>query len=134
LFDMNILFEKFIARIVKELDDNAKIQNQDNFNDLILKPDIILKNQIIDTKYKKIKSIEDIKQSDKLQAFAYGVNYGVDNVMLLYPKHLDEIKYDLVLGKDDKRVELKIRSIDLYYNINSFNEYIYEIKNRVGKL
>ena len=131
LFDMNILFEKFIARIVKELDDNAKIQNQDNFNDLILKPDIILKNQIIDTKYKKIKSIEDIKQSDKLQAFAYGVNYGADNVMLLYPRHLDDIKYDLVLGKDDKKVELKIRSIDLDFIGNDYKEYIEEIKNRV---
>ena len=134
LFDMNILFEKFIAKIVKELDDNAKIQNQDNFNDLILKPDIILKNQIIDTKYKKIKSIEDIKQSDKLQAFAYGVNYGVDNVMLLYPRHLDEIKYDLGFGKDDKKVELKIRSIDLNFMGNNFKEYIEEIKNRVDEL
>lgn len=134
LFDMNILFEKFIARMVKELDNNAKIQNQDNFNDLILKPDIILKNQIIDTKYKKIKSIEDIKQSDKLQAFAYGVNYGVDNVMLLYPRHLDEIKYDLILGKDDKKVELKIRSIDLNFSENKYKEYINEIKNKVNKL
>ena len=91
LFDMNVLFEKFIARMVKELDNNAKIQNQDNFGDLTLKPDIILKNQIIDTKYKKIKSIEDIKQSDKLQAFAYGINYEVDKVMFLYPRHLDSL-------------------------------------------
>ena len=134
LFDMNILFEKFIARIVKELDENAKIQNQDNFNDLILKPDIILQNQIIDTKYKKIKSIEDIKQSDKLQAFAYGVNYGVDNVMLFYPRHLDEIKYDLVLGKDYKKVELKIRSIDLNFMGNDYKEYIKKIKNTMENL
>ena len=138
LFDMNILFEKFIARIVKEFDENAKIQNQDNFNDLILKPDIILKNQIIDTKYKKIKSIEDIKQSDKLQAFAYGINYGinygVDNVMLLYPRHLDEIKYDLVLGKDDKKVELKMRSIDLNFSGNDFKVYIDEIRKKVESL
>lgn len=134
LFDMNVLFEKFIARMVKELDNNAKIQNQDNFNDLILKPDIILKNQIIDTKYKKIKSIEDIKQSDKLQVFAYGVNYRVDNVMLLYPRHLDDIKYDLVLGKDDKKVELKIRSIDLNFSGNDYKDYINEIRKRVESL
>ena len=134
LFDMNILFEKFIARMVKELDSNAKIQNQDNFGDLTLKPDIILKNQIIDTKYKRIKSIEDIKQSDKLQAFAYGVNYGVYNVMLLYPKHLDEVKYDLVLGKDDKKVQLKIRSIDLNFMGNDYKEYIDEIRKRVESL
>ena len=102
LFDMNVLFEKFIARMVKELDNNAKIQNQDNFGDLTLKPDIILKNQIIDTKYKRIKSIEDIKQSDKLQAFSYGINYKVENVMLLYPKHLFDIKEDLKLGVNEK--------------------------------
>ena len=108
LFDMNVLFEKFIARMVKELDNNAKIQNQDNFGDLTLKPDIILKNQIIDTKYKRIKSIEDIKQSDKLQAFSYGINYKVENVMLLYPKYLDNVKYDLVLGKESI-VNLKSR-------------------------
>ena len=134
LFDMNALFEKFISRMVKELDNNVKIQNQDNFNDLILKPDIILKNQIIDTKYKKIKSIEDIKQSDKLQVFAYGVNYRVDNVILLYPRYLDDIKYDLVLGKDDKKVELKIRSIDLDFSGNEYKEYVEEIKLRVEGL
>lgn len=129
LFDMNVLFEKFIARIVKELDDNAKIQNSDKFEDLILKPDIILKNKIIDTKYKKIKSIEDLKQSDKLQAFSYGINYKVENIMLLYPKHLDEIKYDLVLGKDDKKVELKIRSIDLNFSGNDYERYIKNMKD-----
>ncbi|TLT08588.1 restriction endonuclease [Aliarcobacter thereius] len=134
LFDMNILFEKFIARIVKSLDDNAKIQNQDKFGDLILKPDIILDNQIIDTKYKKLNSLDDLKQSDKLQAFAYGINYEFKNVMLLYPKHLDNIKYDLVLGKDDKKVELKIRCIDLNYDKDGFDEYICEIKKRVEEL
>ncbi|MCT7583076.1 McrC family protein [Aliarcobacter butzleri] len=134
LFDMNILFEKFIARMVKELDSNAKIQNQDNFGVLTLKPDIILKNQIIDTKYKKLNSLNDIKQSDKLQAFSYGINYKVENVMLLYAKHLDNIKDDLVLGKDDKKVELKIRSIDLNFMGNDYKEYIDEIRKRMENL
>ncbi|WP_323595500.1 McrC family protein [Aliarcobacter butzleri] len=133
LFDMNILFEKFIARIVKELDSNAKIQNQDDFGDLTLKPDIILENQIIDTKYKKLNSLDDIKQSDKLQAFSYGINYKVENVMLLYPKHLDNIKYDLVLGKESI-VNLKIRTIDLNFSANNYKEYIDEIMERLGHL
>ncbi|MFW2554930.1 McrC family protein [Aliarcobacter butzleri] len=133
LFDMNVLFEKFIARMVKELDNNAKIQNQDNFRDLTLKPDIILKNQIIDTKYKRIKSIEHIKQSDKFQAFSYGINYKVENVMLLYAKHLDNIKYDLVLGKESI-VNLKIRTIDLNFSANNYKEYIDEIMERLGHL
>lgn len=133
LFDMNVLFEKFIARMVKELDNNAKIQNQDDFGDLTLKPDIILKNQIIDTKYKKIKLIEDIKQSDKFQVFSYGINYKIENVMLLYAKHLDNIKYDLVLGKESI-VNLKIRTIDLNFSANNYKEYIDEIRKRMENL
>ncbi|MFX4154005.1 McrC family protein [Aliarcobacter butzleri] len=133
LFDMNVLFEKFIARMVKELDNNAKIQNQDNFRDLTLKPDIILKNQIIDTKYKRIKSIEDIKQSDKLQVFSYGINYKIENVMLLYAKHLDNIKYDLVLGKESI-VNLKIRTIDLDFDGNNYRKYVDEIRKKLKEL
>lgn len=130
LFDMNVLFEKFIARMAKELDNNGKIQNKDNFGDLTLKPDIILKNQIIDTKYKKLDSLNDIKQGDKLQAFSYGINYKIENVMLLYPKHLDNINYDLVLGKE-RIVNLKIRTIDLNFSGNNYKEYIDEIRERV---
>ncbi|RXJ75207.1 restriction endonuclease [Aliarcobacter skirrowii] len=133
LFDMNVLFEKFIARMAKELDNNAKIQNQDNFGDLTLKPDIILENQIIDTKYKKLNSLNDIKQGDKLQAFSYGINYKIENVMLLYPKHLDSIKYDLVLGKESI-VNLKISTIDLNFNWNNYKEYIDEIRKRMENL
>jgi len=49
---MNELFEKFIGRIFKELDPSTKLQNQKNFGNLQLKPDIITTNMIIDTKYK----------------------------------------------------------------------------------
>ena len=133
LFDMNVLFEKFIARMVKELDNNAKIQNQDNFRDLTLKPDIILKNQIIDTKYKRIKSIEHIKQSDKFQAFAYGINYGVKNVMLLYPKDEKDVIYDLVLGKENI-LNLKIRTIDLDFDGNDYRKYVDEIRKKLKEI
>lgn len=133
LFDMNVLFEKFIARAVKELDNSVKIQNKDDFNDLILKPDIILENQIIDTKYKKITALNDIKQSDKLQAFAYGVNYKVNNVMLLYPKHLDELNTNLVLGSYERKVNLKIVCIDLNFS-GEYEEFIKVIKSRIGDL
>lgn len=133
LFDMNILFEKFIAKVIKSLDAGVRIQNKHYFNDLILKPDIILHNQIIDTKYKKLNSMKDMKQSDKLQVFAYGVNYKINNIMLLYPKHLDSINYDLILGKENI-VNLKIKSIDLSFSGNNFEEYIKEIKNRMENI
>ncbi|MFA7091195.1 MAG: restriction endonuclease [Arcobacteraceae bacterium] len=133
LFDMNVLFEKFIARAIKELHSSVRIQNKDDFNDLILKPDIILENQIIDTKYKKIKALKDIKQSDKLQAFAYGVNYKVNNVMLLYPKHLDDVNESLVLGCNETKVNLKIVCIDLNFS-GEYEGFIKVIKSRIGDL
>ena len=54
--------------------------------------------------------------------------------MLLYPRHLDKMKYDLILGKDYKKVELKIRSIDLDFSGNEYKEYVEEIKLRVEGL
>lgn len=129
LFDMNALFEKFIARMIKELDNSTKIQNQKILNDLILKPDIQTSHLIIDTKYKKL---DRVKQNDKLQAFAYGINYQKD-VMLLYPKHLEEIDNDLVLGDGESRVGLKIALIDLDFK-GSYQEYIREMKNRMEVL
>lgn len=133
LFDMNVLFEKFIAKAIKSIDDNAKIQNQNSFEDLLLKPDIILDNQIIDTKYKKIKSLDDLKQSDKLQAFTYGVNCGLKNVMLLYPKHLDDVNKELFLGENENKICLKVSSIDLNFD-ESFKEFIKEIKRRLERI
>lgn len=133
LFDMNVLFEKFIAKAIKSIDNNAKIQNQNSFENLLLKPDIILKNQIIDTKYKRIKSLEDLKQSDKLQAFAYGINYGLKNAVLLYPKHLDDVNKELFLGENENKICLKINSIDLNFD-GSFKEFIEEIKCRLERI
>jgi len=131
LFDMNVLFEKFIARMVKELDSSTQIQNQRVLNDLILKPDIITTKLIIDTKYKKL---DKVKRNDKLQAFAYGIHYQKD-VMLLYPKDLEDRDRDrdLILG-DEYRVKLKIALIDLDYDINDYKKYIGEMKRRMERV
>jgi 5-methylcytosine-specific restriction enzyme subunit McrC len=143
LFDMNILFEKFIARIVKELDSNAKIQNSDNFGALTLKPDIIVKskNLIIDCKYKILKENKISNRNDRYQMYVYGNNF--ENIkseinfrtMLLYPKNLNEKdlnnKEPIYLGNNDRKVELRIRYIDLNFNEHNFEKYIEEIKNRI---
>ena len=62
LFDMNILFEKFIGKMIKEIEPNTKLQSCDTFEDLILKPDIIVNDLIIDTKYKKLSDEHKIKR------------------------------------------------------------------------
>lgn len=138
LFDMNVLFEKFIARIVKEIYDNVEIPTYDkDFGELSLRPDIILKskNLIIDCKYKKIKENKKANRNDRYQMYVYANNFENKNsTMLLYPKHLDDIDEDMTLGKNDKQVELKIKTIDLDSVGNDFRKYIEEIKKRVEEI
>ncbi len=130
LFDMNVLFEKFVGKMVQELYPSAKLQNQKDFKDLRLKPDIITDDYIIDTKYKKLNSKEDVKQSDKYQMFAYGKSYNKTNTMLLYPKHLEHFDYELQLGE----VMLHVRSLDLDAECSGYGEYIEIMKIRMGDL
>lgn len=87
LFDMAEVFEKFVGNIYKKLDPNVKkLQCQKNFGNLQLKPDIISNNTIIDTKYKIVKSKEDLATNDKYQMFTYGINFNIRNTMLFVSK------------------------------------------------
>lgn len=123
LFDMNVLFERFIGRIVREIEPDTQLQTERNFGNLKLKPDIVTPQMIIDTKYKRVRGKEDVSAADKYQMFAYGRNFGIRKTMLLYPKHLKDVSEDLVLGKGDEGVEMKIRSVNLgIYNQEDFIE------------
>jgi 5-methylcytosine-specific restriction enzyme subunit McrC len=133
LFDMNELFEKFVGRIYQEVDTSTKLQYTKYFGNLLLKPDIYTSNLIIDTKYKIVKNKDDLSTSDKYQMFVYGTNFGVRDAMLLYPKHIEKINEDLELGKDDKMIGLKMRSIDLDFS-GGYNEYIDEVKRRLENI
>jgi len=134
LFNMNELFEKFIGKIYKEIDSTTRLQNQKDFGNLRLKPDIITSTMIIDTKYKKVKNRDDLKVADKYQMFVYGTNFEKKDTMLLYPKHIYNVNDDLKLGIDDKIIGLKMRSIDLDCNGCGFDEYIEVIKDRLRKI
>ena len=57
----------------------------------------------------------------------------IRNTMLLYPKHLFDIKQDLKLGIGDNLVELKMRSLDLNFEGN-YEEFIEKIKIKMEKL
>lgn len=134
LFDMNELFESFVSKLYKEIDTNTKVQHIKYFGNLKLIPDIYTSDLIIDVKYKLAKNKEDLKRDDKYQMFVYGTNFEVKNTMLLYPKHLEDVNEDLELGKDDKMVNLKMRSVDLDFVDDGYEEYIEEIKERLENL
>jgi len=114
VFDMNMLFERFIARFIKENRDailpeylkncniytqavtnrRAFAKNLDGKNVFNLKPDIIFKERdsvklIIDTKYKLLNKTErkvGVSISDMYQMAAYASRYECSNVILLYPR------------------------------------------------
>jgi 5-methylcytosine-specific restriction enzyme subunit McrC len=136
LFDMNLLFEKFVGNIYKDNNPDVIIpKGNKKFGDLSLRPDIINSNEIIDCKYKKLQENESSSRDDKYQMFVYANNYeNITTTMLLYPKHIDNIFRDLTLGYNDKKVFLKMRSLNLNCDDISYNEYIKIMQDRVSKL
>ena len=66
--------------------------------------------------------------------FTYGINFNRKETMLLYPKHIFDVYEDLKLGKDDILVNLKMRSIELISENFEFDEYIEEIRRRLGNV
>lgn len=115
-FDMNKLFEKFIARFIQEhrgrilrgtiyercaILEKARgshkwLAKDDSGKDIfMLEPDIIFKNKdgtvplIIDTKYKILNDEErkaGIKEGDMYQAVAYAQIYKCPKIILIYPQ------------------------------------------------
>lgn len=135
MFDMNVLFEQFVGKIVRTIEPTTILQAENNFGNLKLKPDILIPNKlVIDTKYKKVNDKDDLKRDDKYQMYAYGKNYHIDQTMLLYPKHLEDIYEDLYLGKQSEGVALKMRSVELQSETIEFSLYIQEIKNKLKEV
>lgn len=109
LFEMNTLFEEYVARMLKRAlaDTDLRVVSQggrlycleteDRRGVFQTRPDIIVKRgnsvvQIIDTKWKRITArIDDPKQGmsqgDVYQMMAYGQLYKCDWLCLLYPHH-----------------------------------------------
>ena len=107
LFEMNILFEEYVGRqLARALAGTGlRVTTQGGHRDCLFegetgrfrtRPDLIVRRGsqialIIDTKWKRIKRIDDpkrgVRQTDVYQLMAYGRLYDCPNVMLLYPHH-----------------------------------------------
>lgn len=95
LFNMNRLFESYVGNFVKKKLPNAKLQHSQKHliekpKGFMLKPDMFLRHQkrnyIADTKWKIIKSKDDISQTDLYQLYAYGKKYECGKLYLIYPR------------------------------------------------
>lgn len=109
LFEMNTLFEEYVARILRRalaphglqvVSQGGRLyclETEDRRGLFQTKPDILIKRrgevvQIIDTKWKRIASKIDepkqgVSQGDVYQMMAYGQLYRCPQLTLLYPHH-----------------------------------------------
>jgi 5-methylcytosine-specific restriction enzyme subunit McrC len=117
LFDMNKLFESFVSYWFKRFYPEAKLQDksyhllhQGSKNFYQLRPDIVVGNKIFDTKWKIIKSFNDISGSDLYQMYAYAKKYNSKEVTLIYPKVYEVDDMEFYFEED---VKLKVSFFDL---------------------
>ena len=107
LFEMNVLFEEYVARLlIRALAGTGlKVSAQGGHRNCLFdgetgrfrtRPDMIIRRGdrvalIVDTKWKRIKGIDDpkqgVSQADVYQLMAYGKLYECPDVLLLYPHH-----------------------------------------------
>lgn len=113
LFPMEVLFESYVARKLKQAQPELDISAQDRKHYLLsdlnmyqqkfrLRPDLVVQQKqltiVADTKWKIINQNQssknyNISQSDMYQLFAYGKKYQRNNgsvhLVLIYPKHAE---------------------------------------------
>lgn len=138
LFDMNVLFEEFIAEFIKKNENEfwiKSITSQStskyvfNNNKFLLKPDIILDFEsntrlIIDTKYKKICNESSINywvsSNDIYQMFVYGMRYfevtqNEKNIVLLYPLYEQAVN---TIYNSEENIKIYIKTINLNFDLS----------------
>ena len=118
LFDMNALFESYVGNFIKKSFPSTILQHSEKYlvenpKSFRLKPDIFLESKFIaDTKWKIIKSKDDILQADLYQLYAYGKKYNCGKLYLIYPK-IDGIKQEFMKFEYEKDMQLEILYFDL---------------------
>jgi 5-methylcytosine-specific restriction enzyme subunit McrC len=148
LIDMNVLFEDFITKIAQEALGNYKIIPQKKIRnlwvrplnipltqrllkDVAVKPDMIIEHKetkllIIDAKYKKDYSNEDI-----YQASAYTLAFKAPSALIL-PKESNEIMgcYDIIEAPGSR---VFVATVDLSSQQEKFEDYIQTLKTELSE-
>jgi len=144
MFDMNKLFEEFIAQFIRR---NFKEKIEDiktpkasehvflgkppvNFTRFQLQPDIYIKFiegkiLIIDTKYKELKQGTKnygVSQSDIYQMVMYGLRYFhkeevIKEIILLYPQYGFDINEKNIELQTEENIIIKIKTINLHIDL-----------------
>ena len=137
LFEMNVLFEKYVARLLARAlaGTGLRVSPQGGHRDCLFegetgrfrtRPDVIVRrgnriDLIVDTKWKRLTRIDDpkqgVSQADVYQLMAYGRLYECPDVVLLYPHHgglpPDTILRRYSIAKPDAHERLVVATLDV---------------------
>ena len=126
LFDMNALFESYVGNFIKKKLQGTALQHSEKYlvedpKSFRLRPDIFLESEFIaDTKWKIVKSRDDISQADLYQLYAYGKKYNCGKLYLIYPK-IDGAKQESMKFRYEDEMWLKILYFDLENDSKTIN-------------
>ena len=148
MFDMNKLFESFIAAKVKKMvkSDGFCIRAQgppkrlatESESDRIkflLKPDMVLLDSqdraigILDTKWKVLRGSEKnygIKSEDLYQMVVYGTRYQCSRLMLLYPKQNEMPQDRIELKIEESNLKITVLLVDLQQMVRGKDIQLHE--------
>lgn len=143
LFDMNKLFEEFVATALEQaFPGQVKIQNKlkiiEDIDEIpgtsyTIRPDILFgKDTIIDTKYKRLSLPEDKpSEADIYQMLVYNRFYNRKNIVLCYPMTDEYYPRTTILEK--KSISLMLLTLNIHQLLtkNNLNHIIYELMKRL---
>ena len=130
LFDMNALFESYAGNFIKKKFPSTALQHSEKYlienpKGFKLRPDIFLESKFIaDTKWKIVKSRDDISQADLYQLYAYGKKYECGELYLICPK-MDGVEQEPMKFRYDNKTQLEILYFDL--EDDSYNDELIKI-------
>jgi len=157
IFDMNVLFERFVAQFLKrhwhriagkshrQFDIQAQMQGtraihlaqrQDGLSVFKLKPDLLLRDNlhqavvIMDTKYKRLddkKTDLAVSESDIYQMLAYAGRLNCKRVLLLYPSNSGQV-VDNQFSIHDSDVKIDIRTINIHQPLHNTENLIQDFR------
>lgn len=158
LYPMEKVFESYVGKSIKNYEElnewNVYLQHNkyyllENPKLFKLKPDIVMENKneiiILDTKWKLLNNEDELKygisQSDLYQMYAYAKKYKSKNIILIYPKQVQEETKKKMNFKFEENINLNILCVDLentdksmkelkdIINIKINKEYVYKYNN-----
>lgn len=143
MFDMNLLWEKFVYASLKKEIQKSKIKvaikdqvskpfwqahNGGSYSNL--RPDIVINSGestciVLDTKWKNLNgrnpSVEDLRQM-----YVYHEYFSAKKVALIYPGDFDTIKGEYFPTNRDKKYGCSVIGIKVQFNISEWQKAIYD--------